>query len=169
MKKVLDEALTKLDGYLISITRNTETSQYEIQVGIPKDWIYEENDMIGFDVDLENELGSVIKVYGKTTDIVIDDLIHYVNVIIDTNKRIAEMQEEFERKLEEEKEAIVKKVSDFQNQINQMKQQSFSAEKEEKEEKKKITRNKKTTTKKKEDVVDDNDTSDEDKLIEKLS
>ena len=139
MVNVLDESLKKIDGYLLSIERNTETSRYEIKVGIPKDWIYQENDRINFDILVESEIGTIIVLFGVTDDVVVDDLIEYVNIVISTNKRIVEMQEDFERKLEEAKEELVKEVSDFEDKIEEVKKQSFSSDDEQKEtEKKKV-------------------------------
>ena len=164
--KVLDKALQKLDGYLISISRNTETTLYELKVGIPESWVYKENDDIGFEVELESEIGSIVIIFGKTDEIVLDDLIDYVNVIVDTNKKIADAEEAFNKKLEATKADMVKEIEDFRKGLEEMKNESFSINEEEEEDEPPKKRSRKpTTTKKTEKAVDDS----EEELTTKLS
>ena len=46
--KTIDIALQPIIDYLISISRNTVKGWYELEVGIPKGWVFDENDEIGY-------------------------------------------------------------------------------------------------------------------------
>jgi len=158
MGKTLDKILKKLDGYLVSIERNLDTDMYELKVGFRKNWVYKSTDDIECDVIIEAETGSVAIISGKHEEVVIDDLVDFVNKVIDTNKKITQMQEEFEDKLEEQKQLIADQILQFEEEIEEMRETSFKDE-EEVEPTKKSSKN----TKQKEEVFIDED------VVQKIS
>ena len=166
--KVLERILEKIDGYLMGIERNTDTGNYELTVGIPADWVYKDGDNIGFEVIKESKVGTLLKIFSKKDNVVIDDLIEFVNIVIDTNKKIVEMQEEFEMKLAETRKKLEDEVLGFEEMMEKVKEESFkSIEEEAKKKKEELKKEKKEeiiekkTTKSNEDDVEE--------LEEKLS
>ena len=123
--KPLEKALKNIDGYLLSVERDAMKGKYELKVGIPKKWVYEANEKVECEVIHSTKQGDIVKIFSTNDDIVIDDLIEFVNIIIDTNKQIAEMAEEHENALKE----AVKKLEDlevsFNEQIENMAKNSF--------------------------------------------
>lgn len=132
--KVLENALNKIDGYLLSIKRNTIKGDYELEVGIPTNWAYKSNEKIECEVIHETKQGSIVKIFALEEGVVVDDLIEFVNIIIDTNQKIAKMQEEFDRKLEEQAKKMEEEVKKFYERIEVLKESSFE-EMEEKQKK----------------------------------
>lgn len=159
MTKTLDKILNNLDGYLMSIERNVDTSMYELKVGFRKNWVYKSTDDIECKVIVESENGNIVIISGKHDEVIIDELIDFVNKVIETNKKITQMQEEFEKQMEEEKDKLAEKFMKFEEEIEEMKESSFNDEEEEVEPPKKSTKN----TKEKEEVFIDED------VVQKIS
>jgi len=124
MKK-LEQALHKIDGYLLSIERNVMEGYYELKVGIPTKWAYKSNDKIECETIHETEKGDIVKIYPKEDNVVIDDLIEFVNIIIDTNKKIADMQKQLDEQLEEQQKKMEEYAQTFLEKIDQLKESSF--------------------------------------------
>ena len=155
--KQLEKALNKIDGYLLSIKRDTVKGQYELEVGIPKSWAYKSTEKIECETIHETKQGDIVKISPNKEDVVVDDLIEFVNIIIDTNQKIAKMQEDFDKQMEKTKEDLEKQVKSFMEKIEDMKDSSFEEmEKRQKElgEIKKKSRKENTDTKVSEDTRD---------------
>lgn len=131
-KNIIHELLEEVDGYLISIKRNVDDKTYELQVGFRKNWVFKSNENIECKVDIESDNGTLVTVSSKHEDVYIDDLIEYVNKVINTNKKITEMQKNFEKELEKQKEAIANKIMEFEDSIAQFKDSSFNKKNDEK-------------------------------------
>lgn len=159
-KKTLHKVLEKLDGYLISIERNVENSYYELKAGFRKDWVYKSTDDVECNVDVQSDNGSIVTISGKHDDVIIDDLIEFVIKVIDTNKKITEKQEQFDKLLEERKKALEEEILKFQQEMDEFTKNSF-VESDEKEK----TDGKESIQKEKSDVFTD---ADED-VIQKIS
>src|SRR5690242_11138887 len=106
MENILENALSKLDGYLLSIQRNIETGKYELEVGIRNTWVYKATNYVDCSVIHESESGNIVKIFAKTEDVTLDELVDFVGKIIDTNKKIAEMEEEFQKTLDQQKKLL---------------------------------------------------------------
>jgi hypothetical protein len=123
--KALEKALKKVEGYLISMKRNTMEGRYELEVGIPKNWAYKSTEKIECEVIQETKQGDMVKIFGLDETVVVDDLIEFVNIIIDTNKKIAKMQEELDKHLEKQAQQLEEYAKNFMDKIEQMKESSF--------------------------------------------
>jgi len=123
--KTIELALEPITGYLISITRNPVNGWYELEVGIPKGWIFDENDEINCEVTNKTDAGSLIKISPKSTDIVIDDLIEFVKVIMETNRKIAEKEKQFTDKMAEMKGVLEQEARKFYEELDELKINSF--------------------------------------------
>ena len=131
--KPLEKALRKIEGYLITIKRNTVEGRYELEVGIPKNWAYKSTDKVECEVVQSTKQGDLVKVFALEDDVVVDDLIEFVNIIIDTNKKIAQMQKELDDQLEKQAKQMEEYAKGFLEKIEEMKESSF-VEMEEKQE-----------------------------------
>jgi len=123
--KTIEAALHPTDGYINSFVRNTEKGWWELEVGLPKTWVFDENDKIGCEIVFENEFGKLIKVSSKKTGIVIDDLVTFVEIIIATNQKIAEKEKQFTDKMQEMKGVLEKEAKKFYAELDELKENSF--------------------------------------------
>ncbi len=123
--KLIEEALQPTDGYIKSFTRNTVNGWWELEIGLPKAWVFGENKEIKCEVLLENEIGKLIKISPKNHTVVIDDLIKFVEIIIETNQRIAEKENEFTDRMQEMKSVLEKEAKKFYRELDELKINSF--------------------------------------------
>jgi len=123
--KEVELILDTIAGYMTRIFRNTDKGWYELEVGIPKNWVFDENDEIGCEILEEVEMGKLIRIFPKNENIVIDDLILFVNIIIKTNKKIAEKEKEFADKMEDMKKNLETQASEFYKELDELKENSF--------------------------------------------
>jgi hypothetical protein len=123
--KTIEAALHSITGYLLSVERDTVQGWYYLKVGIPKSWVFNENNKIGVEVITENDNGKLLKIYPKVGTIVIDDLIIFVEVIMETNKKIAEKEKQFTDRMEEMKGVLEKEAKKFYEELDELKVNSF--------------------------------------------
>lgn len=123
--KPIELALEPVAGHLISITRDTLHGWYEIEIGLPSTWVFDENDEIACEVLSKNDSGKLIKISPKNEDVVIDDLITFVEIIIDTNKKIAEKEKQFTDRMQEMKGVLEKEAKKFYEELDELKINSF--------------------------------------------
>jgi len=123
--KTIEALLEPITGYLISITRNAVEGWYEMELGIPKGWVFNENKEIKCEVISEVEGGKIIKISPKNLDIVIDDLVTFVVVIMETNQKIADKEKEFTQRMTAMKENLEKEVKEYYEELDKLKENSF--------------------------------------------
>jgi len=123
--KAVDLALKSLDGFLFSIKRNPIKGWYELEIGINKSWVYNENKEISCELITENDEAILLKISPKNNRIVVDDLIAFVELIIETNKKIAEKEKEFADKMNEMKGILEKEAKKFYEELDSLKENSF--------------------------------------------
>lgn len=121
----IEESLNHVDGYLIAIKRNVQNGQYELEVGIPKNWVYKATQEIDFEMIHQTKQGDIIRIFALDENIIVDDLIQYVKIIIETNEEIAKMQEEFEEQMKKAKQELENQFKSFYDQIEEKKDHSF--------------------------------------------
>jgi hypothetical protein len=123
--KEVESILNPIEDYLMSIKRNTMDGWYELQIGIPNSWVFDENNKIKCDVIEEFPTGKIIKIFPKSDTVVIDDLLAFVRIIILTNQKIAEKEEEFKAQMEEMKKGLEKRAGEFFKELDELKENSF--------------------------------------------
>ena len=123
--KPFHKQLTPTDGYITSFTRNTVEGWWELEVGLPISWVFDENSGIDCEIVLENDIGKLIRVFPKKDDIFIDDLITFVEIIIKTNEKIAEKEKQFTDKMQEMKGVLEKEAKKFYQELDELKENSF--------------------------------------------
>ena len=129
--KQLQKQLNKIDGYLMKIERNVMEGRYELTVGIPPKWVYKSTKNVECEELGKSEEGTLLKIYANKDSIVIDDLIEFVNIIIDTNQQIAKMQEEHQKAMEEATQKMVEQELAFGEEIDNLAETSFEKMKKE--------------------------------------
>ncbi len=135
--KLIDNALNSITGYLLSINRNTEKGWYELNIGLPKSWVVNETKDIAITIVAQDDNGKLITVLPKNDSVVVDDLVIFVELIIETNKKILEKENEFKRKMEEFKKNLELETAKYYNELDELKDSSFKNLSEELEVKKK--------------------------------
>jgi len=125
MMETVELALKPTNGYILSLVKDTFNGWWELEVGLPIKWIYGNNDMITCSVIDENDKGRLIKISPKVSNITIDYLITYVQLIIETNLKIEEKEIEFKNKFDELKVTLEKQAKDFYLELDVMKEDSF--------------------------------------------
>ena len=123
--KPIESALVSTNGYIKSFTRNTLKGWWELEVGLPPTWVFDENSKIGCEITFENEIGKLIKIFPKKNDIVIDDLISFIEIIIQTNEQIAEKEKQFTDKMQEMKGVLEIEAKKFYQELDELKENSF--------------------------------------------
>lgn len=123
--KTIESILEPITGYLFSITRNTLHGWYDLEIGIPKGWVFNENKEIKCEVLDENDNGKLIKISPKKHDVVVDDLVAFVELIIETNKRITEKEKEFSDKMADMKKNLEEEAKQFYKELEELKENSF--------------------------------------------
>jgi len=123
--KEIESILDPISGNLQSIIRNPMKGWYEVEIGIPLNWVFNENDEIDVEVIFENDIGKVIKIFPKNQSVVVDDLVLFAQIVINTNRKIADKEEEFKSQMEEMKRGLEIKASEFFKELDELKENSF--------------------------------------------
>ncbi|MFW6219421.1 MAG: hypothetical protein ACOC33_01005 [bacterium] len=126
MVKQIQKTIEPLDGYLISMTRDTVNGYYVLEVGIPRGWVYKSNDIIECEEINKNDNGVLLKIKPKKEEVVIDDLFEFVNLIIQTNAKIVEKEKEFNDRMEKYKQDLEMQVKSFYDELDTIKEKSFT-------------------------------------------
>lgn len=158
--KIFESILEPIFEYFVSFTHNTDEGCIEMIIGIPKGWVFDENREIKCEILTENENGKLIKISPKNNNIVIDDLITFVQIIIETNGKIAEKEKQFTDRMAEMKGVLEKEAKKFYEELDELRLNSFNNlnanfEKSLREEKKTKRKSKNTTL----TTIDEADTS----------
>ena len=123
--KPIELALETTNGFINSFTRNTVEGWWELEIGLAKAWVFDENSKIGCEIILENDMGKLIKVFPKQYGVFIDDLIDFVEIIIKTNEVIALKEKEFKDIMNEMKESLEEKAKSYYKELDELRENSF--------------------------------------------
>jgi len=123
IKKILD----KLEGKLLSIERNTEQGKYELTIGIPTSWVYKSTDYVAVEEIAKNNDGVLLRVFSNDDAVYVDDLVEFVKVIIDTNEKIAQKEDEYNKFMEKRKKELQDEFSKYENELDELRERSFKS------------------------------------------
>jgi len=123
--KPIESALELTNGYINTITRNTVDGWWELEIGLPEAWVFDENTKIGCEVTFENEIGKLIRIFPKKNDVCVDDLVGFVEIVIETNKEIVVREKEFTDKMLSMKNLLEDEAKKFFKELNDLKEHSF--------------------------------------------
>lgn len=127
---IIEEILKPISSYLMSFDRNTTKGWYELKIGLPIKWVFDDGDVIECDVLEETKIGRVLKVFPSpvSEDDVpasIDDLVEFAQIIIKTNENIALKEKEFSDRMNEVKVSLEKEAKKFYTELDELKVNSF--------------------------------------------
>ena len=117
--------LKPIDGYLLAIKRDTINGWYFMEIGVPVGWVYKGNKYITCDVLKKSENGVMLKISPTENEISIDDLIAFTVLIIDTNSKIVEKQEELNGILIQVKNQLEEQARNYYKELDDLKNLSF--------------------------------------------
>jgi hypothetical protein len=123
--KSIEETLKPLEGYLISINRDTVNGWYTLQIGLPKDWVFKDNNLIECKELQKTEKGVLLDIVPKEEGVSIDDLIDFVLLVMETNSKIAEKEKEFTDRMNEVKEKLEQQAKEFYGELEDLRKHSF--------------------------------------------
>jgi len=123
--KAIESALEPINEYFVSLVRNTMEGWYEIEIGIPSNWVFDDNDEIKCEIINQIDVGKVIKISPKVYGVTADDLVSFVEVIIQTNENISAKEKEFTDRMEQMKAQLEKEAKKFYEELDDLKEKSF--------------------------------------------
>lgn len=121
----IEKKLKPLEGFLLSIKRNTIKGWYELEVGLIKDWVFKSNKIIECEVLDKTSSGILVKIFPKKNNVYIDDLISFVELIIETNSKIAEKEKEFTLQMDKVKKNLEQEAEKFYKELDELREKSF--------------------------------------------
>lgn len=123
--KEVESILEPISSNFISLTRNPMKGWFELEIGIPNTWVFDANKEIDVEIVNETEVGKVIKIVPKNGNVVVDDVILFARIIISTNRKIAEKEQDLKNQLEEMKRGMEKKAGSFFKELDELKENAF--------------------------------------------
>lgn len=124
--KQLEKILSKVDGFLISIERDTQNGFYILKAGLPPKWKFESKNDIECEAIIDTEEGILLNIYPNSETVVIDDLVDFLVKIIKFNEEFQKKEEEFNDEIANEKERLEKRIQGFYDGLNSFKENFFS-------------------------------------------
>jgi len=121
MSTTLNDIIKPIEGCLLSINRNTINGWYEIEIGIPENWIFDSNEHINCTVLNKSSVGVLLKIYPNNDTVTIDNLIDFVKIIIEINKKIEERENEFNESVNKLKLSLEKEREKYLNDTEKIK------------------------------------------------
>lgn len=121
----IQKGFKPIEGYLISMERDTVNGWYYLKIGLPKGWVYKGNDIIECEVTQKNDAGQLINIKPKNESITVDELIAFVSLIIQTNNKIVEKEQEFVNKIKRVKEELEAEKEDFYKDLEKLRENTF--------------------------------------------
>lgn len=161
--KNIQSQISQLDGYLISISSDPENGWFFLEIGLPKNWVFNSNDLITCTEINSSDVGKIIKVEPNNNEIIVDDLIEFVLLIVKTNKTVLDKEIEFSKHIEKVKTDLEKQIKSFYSDLDEMKKTSFNKISEGIKIKKRVNKNIEKTvngSEKNDDVVNDDENND---------
>ena len=126
MEKKFQKQINKFDDYIYSFDKNLSSGHWNATIGIPISWEIRENNMIGYEVLGESDVGKKIKIVPKKENVVFDDIVLFITVLVETNKEIAKKESEFKEEIEKAKNDVKKRIEEFYKKLEEDKKDVFN-------------------------------------------
>lgn len=121
----INSILKPIEGNLISMSRDTVNGWYVLQIGVPNTWVFDNNKEIECEIVQELDEGKILNIIPKTTKIIVDDLVDFVEIIVKTNERIAAKEKQFTEKMENMKSHLEEEYKKFYEELDELRDSSF--------------------------------------------
>lgn len=121
---MIDDILSPLDGYLISINRNPETGSYMIDIALPNEWVFESTNRVMCEIINSNDIGKIIRVKQSQKlkePIKLNEIIEFSLKIMEINAEINRKMDSFNQKLREMEDFIMGEKNKIAEEINVLK------------------------------------------------
>lgn len=125
--KTVESIFKPISEYFISMGQDIDKGWYVFEIGLPKSWVFDSNDMIECNIIEESSEGKLLSISPKIEGVEIDDLITFIGIIVDTNKKIAQREEEFKKRIEEMKNHLQDEAKKFYTELDELKDSSFKS------------------------------------------
>jgi hypothetical protein len=108
-----------------------ETSSYDLYLGIPNDWIFNDDGTI--ELIHQMETSSIIKISSDEENSTIDDILNIAKLLVSKNKELEKRKEEHQTEMERLRDELIEKEKIFLTYIDTVKQVKPKVETEEEE------------------------------------
>lgn len=104
---------------------NPELNSYELYLGIPTDWVYnEKSEGVTIELIHELELNSIIKISYTDEDLTVDDVIDTAKQLISKNRELEKRKESHRLEMENLKNILIEKEKNFLEYVDKVKDNS---------------------------------------------
>jgi hypothetical protein len=127
--------------------RDVNKGWYFLEIGIPKKWVIKGTSLINIKKIIESEDGVLYEIIPKDENLIVDDLYEFVDLVVQTNQEIEKRELEFKESINQVKKDLEDKAKKFYDELDKMREKSFSKFENTIETEKKVVKSiKKTTT-----------------------
>lgn len=128
--KKIQDIFTGLEPYILSISLNTDFLSSEIEEDedpnylrfdvitlFPNTWeINDHNDFLFFEIDVY-ETSTKYRFINENKDLIVDDLLNYIQEIINHNIQLESKRKKLEELIEKERQAFEAKIEKLKNEL----------------------------------------------------
>ena len=126
--RAVERILNKLDSYLYTIKRDTKNGWYVLEIGIPASWTYKPTNKIECNELGGNEKSVMVKINPLEDDVSVDSLLDFAVQLVNNNKKIEKMREDFELKMNDIKVKLEEEYEKFEDEIENIEENLFDKE-----------------------------------------
>ena len=126
--RTVERILSKLDSYLYTIKRDTKNGWYVVEIGIPASWTYKSNSKIECKELGGNEKSILVQINPLDDNVSIDSLLEFAIQVVNNNKKIEKMREDFELKMNDIKVKLNEEYEKFEDEIENIEDNLFDKE-----------------------------------------
>lgn len=121
------ELFQDVEDWFWKLEFNPETQSYELYLGIPNDWVYNQNtEEIKIELIHQLEDNSIIKIYYTDGDFTVDDVLDTAKLLISKNKELEKRKEAHREEMERLKNLLIEKEKNFLEYIDTVKDHTLS-------------------------------------------
>ena len=125
--KNVQENFNTIKEYLFSMESEPLNGWYSFKIGLPKKWVCSGNDLIDCVKLDESDEGVLYKLTPKDESIIIDDLIGFVNFVIEINNEIEEKERFYQEEKDRLSQLLNEKLGKTFTELTDLKKESFKA------------------------------------------
>ena len=126
--RTIERILSKLDSYLYTIKRDTKKGWYVLEIGIPASWTYKSNSKVECKELGGNEKSVLVQINPLEDDVSVDSLLEFAVQVVNNNKKIEKMREDFELKMSDIKVKLEEEYETFEDEIENIGDNLFDKE-----------------------------------------
>lgn len=123
--RIIQNELSVVDRFIISITKNPMSDTYEFRIGVPSEWEFSSSDNINVETEMSTDEAYILKLSTEDETVVFDDFIDFIKLIVDVNIMIEEKKKELDDELNRQKSELEKMVSIKLDEIEKMKESTI--------------------------------------------